>query len=52
VATFADVAEGRLAAFVDSSGWVAIVVNRGSAAEAMDLGPGEAVTLRRTRTVG
>jgi S-adenosyl-L-methionine hydrolase (adenosine-forming) len=52
VATFADVAEGRLAAFVDSGGWVAIVVNRGSAAEAMDLGPGEPVTLRRARTVG
>jgi S-adenosylmethionine hydrolase len=52
VATFADVAEGRPAAFVDSGGWVAVVVNRGSAAEAFDLGPGEPVTLRRARTVG
>jgi S-adenosylmethionine hydrolase len=52
VATFADVAEGRLAALVDSGGWVAVVVNRGSAAEALDLALGQALTLRRARTVG
>jgi S-adenosylmethionine hydrolase len=42
---FADVAEGMLAAIVDSQGFVALVVNRGSASALLDLGPGDAVVL-------
>jgi S-adenosylmethionine hydrolase len=44
--TFADVAEGQLAVVVDSAGWVAIVLNRGSAAEALGVTAGEPITLR------
>ncbi len=47
VSTFADVAEGRPALIVDSQGFVAIVVNRGSAARMLDVRPGDAVTLGR-----
>ena len=49
--TFGEVAEGQLALIVDSSGWVAVVLNRGSAAEALGLTAGEPVTLR-ARGVG
>jgi S-adenosylmethionine hydrolase len=49
--TFGDVAEGQLAVIVDSGGWVALVLNRGSAAEALGLTAGEPVTLR-ARGVG
>jgi len=42
---FADVGEGMLAAIVDSQGFVALVVNRGSASALLDLGPGDAVVL-------
>jgi S-adenosyl-L-methionine hydrolase (adenosine-forming) len=46
--TFDDVAEGQLAIIVDSAGWVAVVINRGSAAEALGLAAGEPITLRGT----
>jgi S-adenosylmethionine hydrolase len=49
--TFADVVEGQLAVIVDSAGWAALVLNRGSAAEALGLTAGEPVTLR-ARGVG
>ena len=45
VATFADVAEGMLASIVDSQGQIALVVNRGSAAETLGLREGSAVVL-------
>ena len=45
--TFADVAEGSLAAIVDSQGFVALVVNGGSAANVLGLHRGDAVTLSR-----
>jgi S-adenosylmethionine hydrolase len=45
VATFADVAEGALASIVDSDGQIALVVNRGSAAEMLGLRDGSAVVL-------
>jgi S-adenosylmethionine hydrolase len=46
-ATFSDVANGAAAAIVDSHGFVALVVNQGSAAELMHLRRGEAVMLSR-----
>jgi S-adenosyl-L-methionine hydrolase (adenosine-forming) len=46
--TFGDVAEGEHAALVDSAGWLAIVLNRGSAAESLGLAAGDPVTLRST----
>ena len=49
--TFGDVAEGQLALIVDSSGWAAVVLNRGSAAEALGVTAGEPITLRAA-TVG
>jgi S-adenosyl-L-methionine hydrolase (adenosine-forming) len=49
--TFGDVAAGQLAAIVDSAGWVAVVLNRGSAAEMLGVTAGEPITLR-PRTVG
>jgi S-adenosylmethionine hydrolase len=45
VETFSDVHEGVVAAIVDSQGFVALVVNRGNAAEILQLGPGDAVVL-------
>jgi hypothetical protein len=45
VSTFADVAEGSPAVIVDSQGFVALVVNGGSAAEVLGLHRGDAVTL-------
>jgi S-adenosylmethionine hydrolase len=49
--TFADVAEGQLALIVDSAGWAALVLNRGSAAEMLGVTAGEPITVR-ARTVG
>ncbi len=45
VGIFADVPEGVLAAIVDSQGYVALVVNHGSAAEMLNLKEGSAVVL-------
>ena len=47
VSTFEDVPEGAAAAIVDSQGFVAIVVNRGSGAGLLDVRPGDAVTIAR-----
>jgi len=52
VATFSDVASGAPAAFIDSQGFVALAVNRGSAAEAFGLGRGDAVVLVRADADG
>lgn len=43
--TFADVTRGALAAIVDSQGFVALVVNQGSAAELLGLRAGDPVVL-------
>jgi len=45
VGIFGDVAQGQLAAIVDSQGQVALVVNRGSAAETLGLSVGKTVVL-------
>ena len=45
VRTFGDVPGGGLALIGDSSGWLEVVVNRGSAEEMLGLAPGDAVTL-------
>jgi S-adenosylmethionine hydrolase len=45
VGIFADVDEGSLAAIVDSQGQLALVVNRGSAAEMLGLAIGKTVVL-------
>ncbi|HUL85236.1 MAG TPA: SAM-dependent chlorinase/fluorinase [Actinomycetota bacterium] len=45
VGTFADLPEQGLGAIVDSQGFIAIVVNKGSAAEALRLGDGATVVL-------
>jgi len=47
VSTFADVAEGSPAVIEDSQGFVALVVNGGSAADVLGLHRGDAVTLSR-----
>ena len=47
--TFSDVPEGKPALIQDSSGRLAIVVNGGSAAEALNLKVGESVEVRRPR---
>ena len=44
--TFADVPEGGLAVLVDSSGWVAVARNRGSAAGALGAAAGDRIVLR------
>jgi len=44
--TFADVAEGGLLLYLDSSGSAALAVNRGSAAESLALGPGDELVLQ------
>jgi S-adenosylmethionine hydrolase len=49
VATFGDVSEGEFGLIVDSSGWLALVVNRDSAAEALGLAAGDPVSLRAPR---
>ncbi len=46
-ATFADVPAGAPAAIVDSQGFVALVVNHGSAAKLLGLEPGATLTLTR-----
>jgi S-adenosylmethionine hydrolase len=46
VATFGDVVEGEFGLIVDSSGWLAVVINRGSAAEALGLTVGDPVAVR------
>ena len=45
-ATFGDVTEGEFALIVDSSARLALVLNRGSAAEALDLAVGDALTIQ------
>ncbi|MDH4111926.1 MAG: SAM-dependent chlorinase/fluorinase [Actinomycetota bacterium] len=45
VGIFADVAPGELAVIVDSQGYLALVVNRGSAAQMLELKAGSAVVL-------
>ncbi len=45
VGVFSDVAEGALAAIIDSQGFLALVVNKGSAATELGLGPGDEVVL-------
>jgi S-adenosyl-L-methionine hydrolase (adenosine-forming) len=45
VAAFSDVPPGVVAAIVDSAGHVALVVNRGSAAQALGLSTGDSVVL-------
>jgi len=45
VGIFADVPEGALAAIVDSQGYLALVVNRGSAAQMLNLRAGSVVVL-------
>ena len=49
---FAEVEAGALAFLVDSSGWVALVANGGSAAVALGLGPGDSVMLGPPRSSG
>ena len=44
--TFGDLAEGELGLLNDSSGWMAVVLNGASAADALRVQPGDAVTLR------
>ncbi|HWC31962.1 MAG TPA: SAM-dependent chlorinase/fluorinase [Actinomycetota bacterium] len=43
--TFAEIPEGEHAILVDSAGWLAVVRNRASAAEALRLAPGDDVVL-------
>jgi hypothetical protein len=45
-ATFGDVNEGEFALIVDSGGLLAVVLNRGSAAEALGLAPGDSLTIQ------
>lgn len=44
--TFADVAEGEPVALVDSSGWLTLAVNKGSAADRYGVSPGTHVKVR------
>jgi S-adenosylmethionine hydrolase len=46
--TFGDVAPGEFALVVDSSGWLAAVVNRGSAADELGVVQGDPVTITGT----
>jgi S-adenosylmethionine hydrolase len=45
--TFADVKQGELVVYEDSTGWIAAAVNGGSAAEALAVGAGSPLTLVR-----
>ncbi len=45
--TFADVAEGEPLLYVDSTGSLALAVNRGDAARRLDIAPGERIALTR-----
>ena len=47
--TFADVGPGELVALVDSSGWLTLAENKGSAEERLGLEPGANVRVRATR---
>ena len=47
--TFADVADGEMIVYADSSGRLALAINLGSAAEALGVGPGDEVVLRPKR---
>jgi S-adenosylmethionine hydrolase len=47
VQTFGEVVEGEFGLIVDSTGWLTVVINRGSAAEALGLKVGDPVTIRR-----
>jgi S-adenosyl-L-methionine hydrolase (adenosine-forming) len=47
VMTFGQLSEGQLGLLNDSSGWMAIVLNGASAAEALRVQPGDAVVLRK-----
>jgi S-adenosylmethionine hydrolase len=47
VAVFSDVPEQAMAAIIDSQGYVALVVNQGSAASLLDLRPGAVVMVER-----
>jgi S-adenosylmethionine hydrolase len=44
--TFGDVAEGEFGLIVDSAGRLAVVLNRGSAAEALDVAPGDSMGIQ------
>ena len=44
--TFADVPAGELLLYQDSNRSLSVALNRGSAAEALGLGPGDEVVLR------
>jgi S-adenosylmethionine hydrolase len=46
VGTFGDVQPGEFALIVDAAGWLAIVVNRGNAAEDLGLVPGDPLSIR------
>jgi S-adenosylmethionine hydrolase len=47
IRTFSDVAEGHLAAILDSSGFLALVANRGNAARMLELAHGDGLVLAR-----
>ncbi|MHB1323635.1 MAG: SAM hydrolase/SAM-dependent halogenase family protein [Coriobacteriia bacterium] len=47
--TFSDVAEGETVALIDSSGWLTIAVNLGSAAERYGIEPGTVTRVRSVR---
>ncbi len=47
VETFSDLAQGELGAVWDARGWLAMFVNRGSAADVLRLAPGSRVALER-----
>jgi S-adenosyl-L-methionine hydrolase (adenosine-forming) len=47
-ATFGEVTEGEFGLIIDSSGGLAIVLNRGSAAEVLGLVPGDSLAIQRS----
>ncbi|MFI0420402.1 S-adenosyl-l-methionine hydroxide adenosyltransferase family protein [Spongiactinospora sp. 9N601] len=47
--TFGAVPRGHLLCYGDSSGWLGVAVNQGSAALDLGLGPGDVVTVRESR---
>ncbi|MEC3977059.1 SAM hydrolase/SAM-dependent halogenase family protein [Amycolatopsis sp. H20-H5] len=48
--TFADVAPGAPVLYTDSAGRLAVAINRGSAAEALDVGPAQELTITASPT--
>jgi S-adenosyl-L-methionine hydrolase (adenosine-forming) len=50
--TFGDVSEGELVVYPDSAGRVALALNRGDAAAALGLGPGDVVRIQAARGTG